>query len=292
VGKARQTVERRQLGLALRRLREHAGLSQVEAAAAINRTHPRISKVEDGAGTIGQPELEHLLDVYDAPAAERATMLALAVEARKRQPRGSVTGPYTDTLPGSFQRLADLEQDARAIYTFEPGVIPGYLQSGRYMRAVMRACDGIFWREFGPEGEDRVGFRQARQSKILGAAEPKSLCFVCTKDALVDDGLHSDVMREQLQHLLALAKKHPNIELRVLSAGALDNPAPNGGLTVLDFGDSAPMVGFAHAVYGPSSYFSEDEDTAALLRAFRRIQGLALSPARSLKLIRDSLKEF
>lgn len=98
-------------------------------------------------------------------------------------------------------------------------------------------------------------------------------------------------MREQLQHLLSLAKKHPNIEIRVLSAGALDNPAPNGGLTVLDFGDSAPMVGFAHTVYGPSSYFSEDADTAALLRAFRRVQGLALSPARSLKLIRDRLKE-
>lgn len=290
MGKARQTVERRQLGLALRRLREHAGLSQVEAAAAINRTHPRISKVEDGAGTIGHPELAHLLDVYGAPPAERATMLALAVEARKRQPRGSTSGPYMDTLPGSFQRLADLEQDAKSIYTYEPAVIPGYLQSGRYMRAVMRACDGIFWREFGPEGEDRVAFRQARQAKILDGVQPK-LCFVCTKDALVDDGLHSDVMREQLHHLLALAKKHPNIEIRVLSAGALDNPAPNGGLTVLDFGGSAPMVGFAHAVYGPSSYFDDEEDTAALLRAFRRVQGLALSPARSLKLIRDSLKE-
>lgn len=284
-------MERRQLGLALRRLREQAGLSQAEAAAAISRTHPRISKVEDGLGNLGQPELERLLDVYGAPAAERKTMLALAVEARKRQPRGSTSGPYMDTLPGSFQRLADMEQDATAIYTYEPGVIPGYLQSGRYMRAVMRACDGIFWREFGPDGEDRVAFRQTRQAKILDIAGPKSLRFVCTEDALVDDGLHSDVMREQLQHLLALARKHPNIEIRVLSAGALDNPAPNGGLTVLDFGDSAPMVGFAHTVYGPSSYFSEDEDTAALLRAFRRIQGLALSPARSLRLIRGRLKE-
>ncbi|HEX3781263.1 MAG TPA: DUF5753 domain-containing protein, partial [Pseudonocardiaceae bacterium] len=237
-------------------------------------------------------ELEALLDLYHVSGSERRTMLAMGIAARKRQPRGPSASAYTDTLPGSFQRLADMEQDASTIYLYQPGVIPGHLQSSRYMRALMRAGEGIWWQEFGTEPDDRVAFRQARQSRILDADPPKSLQFVLTHDALIDDGLHTDVMREQLDHLLALTKKYPNIEVRVLRVGALDNPAPNGGITVLDFANGAPPVGFAHVVYGPSTYFgNNEEDTGALLRAFKRIQGLALTPAQSLKLIREKAKE-
>jgi transcriptional regulator with XRE-family HTH domain len=290
MGRAKQTVERRQLGLALKRFREQAGLSQLDAARIISRTHPIVSRAEEGIGTLDADVLELLLDAYRVPDGERETMRTLGALARKRQPRGSAA-PYTDTLPGAFQRITDMENDASAIHQYQRSVIPGHLQTPRYMRAVMRACDGIWWQEFGPEAEDRVEFRLARQAKVLDATTSKSLRFVLTEDALIDDGLHSDVMREQLDHLLALVKKHPDMEFRVLRAGALDNPAPNGGLTVLDFAGSAPRVGFAHVVYGPSSYFSDGRDTAALMRAFLRVQGLALSPQRSLKLIRDKIKE-
>lgn len=289
MGKARQTVERRHLGLALRRLREAAGRSQHDAGSELGVSDSRISKIEDGTATLDHQQLLSLLDLFRVAEGERDTILSLGAEARKRQPRGRPK-PYTDTLPGSFQRIADLEADARAIYCYEPGVIPGRLQSQRYMRAVMRAGDGIWWQEFGPEPDDRVAFRRARQSAIFDATPPKRLEFVFTEGALFDDGLRTDVMREQYQHLLDIPRKYPAVTIRVLRVGALDNPAPNGGITVYEF-ESGPPVAFTPVVYGPSTYFHEQRDTTALLSAFTRIQGLALSGERSRELIEEKLRE-
>jgi hypothetical protein len=60
---------------------------------------------------------------------------------------------------------------------------------------------------------------------------------------------------------------------------------------VFEFSGSAPPVGFTPVVYGPSTYFGDEEDTAALLRAFQRLQGMALSPKKSVELIRRKAKE-
>lgn len=291
MGNARQTVERRTLGLALRRLREQAGMSQVDAGRHIGRSDSRISKVEEGMATLAPEELAQLLDFLGAGAEERDTLLALGVAARKRQPKDMGRNTYTDTLPGSYQRIADMEDAAATINWYEPGVIPGPLQTPRYVRALMRAADGIWWQEFGPDADDRAAFRFARQKKLLEAPEPKQLNFVLTEEAFYDDGLHSDIMREQYDHLLKLLRTHPNLDVRVLKVCALDNPAAHGGITVFEFDGSAPPVGFAPVVYGPSTYFGEEEDTATLLRVFRRIQGLALSPKKSVELIRRKTKE-
>lgn len=293
MGNARQTVERRTLGLALRRLRDQAGVSQAESARHIGRSDSRISKVEDGVATLAPDELARLIDFLGAGGEERDNLLALGIAARKRQPKGSVTkrGTYTDTLPGSFQRMADMEDDAATIFWYEPGVIPGPLQAPRYVRALMRAGDGIWWQEFGPDADSRVSFRLERQKKLLASGRPKGLQFVLTEEALYDDGLHSDVMREQYEHLLALTTKHPNLDVRVLKVCALDNPAPSGGIIVFDFDRAAPDIGFTPVVRGPSTYFGDEEDTAALLNAFRRVQGLALSSKKSVELIRRKARE-
>jgi hypothetical protein len=76
-----------------------------------------------------------------------------------------------------------------------------------------------------------------------------------------------------------------------VKAGGVKNPAPNGGITVLDFGGSAPRVAFTPIVYGPSTYFDDENDTAALLRAFTRIQDLALDSAGTVELVRKKLQE-
>jgi hypothetical protein len=46
-------------------------------------------------------------------------------------------------------------------------------------------------------------------------------------------------------------------------------------------------VGFSRVVYGPSTYFDDESDTAALLRAFERLEELAASAEESARLIRQ-----
>ncbi|RZS43199.1 helix-turn-helix protein [Herbihabitans rhizosphaerae] len=292
---ARQTVERRQLGLSLKRHRVARGRSQADVGKLIGQSDSRISKVEDGSATLSPAQLERVLDYLDVRGGERDTLLELGARARRRQRRSAKESheyrAYADTLPGSFQRLADMEAEAAAICCYGAGVVPGLLQSPSYIRAVTSACDGVFWPTSEIEVENRFAFRRERQIKVLEAQTSKKLEFVVAEEALdVDDD--TTVMREQLEHLLYLVKQHQRITIQVLKRGmSLRNPVANGGIVVLDFAGSAPRVAFASTAYGPSTYHDDEEDTAAMLRAFRKVQRLARDPADTATLIRRKLQE-
>ncbi|GGM83581.1 transcriptional regulator [Longimycelium tulufanense] len=287
MGQARQTMERRQLGLTLQRLRDQAAKSQQEAADAIGKVRSRIVQLENGTGTVSPDDLDCLLDFYGVTGAERETVLALGMEARKRQKRRT----YTDFLPGAFQRLADLEDAAREIWSYDVRIIPGPLQSPNYVRETIESGDGIWWSASEGERESRQAFRLERQRRILQADPPKKLHFILTEDALLTNDRNAGVMREQLTHLVDLVEHHPNLTIQVLELGVAGNPAPNGALLVLEFGSSAPRVGVAPVVYGPSTYFYGEADTTALLRAFQKISELAMGPADSARFIRRKLEE-
>ena len=143
---ARQTFERRQLGLTLRRLRERSGRSRQDAAEKISRALSRIVQLENGNGTVSASDLEKLLDFYDVTGAERNTVDALGVEARKRSRKST----YTDVLPGSFQRFADLEGAATHIAYYDSGLIPAILQSADYVSEEIKSGDGIWWEQPSP----------------------------------------------------------------------------------------------------------------------------------------------
>lgn len=287
MSKARQTFERRQLGLTLRRLREAAGKSQQAAAERIGKARSQLVELEDGRGTVASDVLEKLLDFYGVTGDERETVLELGALARARQKRRA----YTDLLPGSFQRFADLEASATEINCYEFGIIPGLLQSLAYVRATIDDGDGVWWQPSNAELQERISFRLDRQEKTLGSPEPKTLRFVITQDALTGAVGGRDVMREQRRHMLKLLESNDNLTVQVLRAETYGNPARGGGMTILGFGDKGTPIGFTPAVFGPSTYFDQDADTAALLRGFRRVQELALDPADSARLIRQIDKE-
>lgn len=287
MGQARQTFERRQLGLTLRRLRTQAGKSQQEAAEVMGKVRSRVVDLEDGRNASNPEDLEKLLDFYGTTGQERRTALELGTQARKRQRRRA----HTDLLPGSFQRFADLEASASEISCYESGVIPGLLQSPEYVRATITDCNGVWWGSSGAELQERIAFRLDRQIRTLDSAEPKSLWFVLAEDALRGSVGSAEVMRAQRRYILQLLESKRNLAVQVLQDETYGNPAPGGGLTVMNFGDKGSPIGFSTVVFGPSTYFDDESDTVAMLRAFRRVRELALSPEQSARLIRTMDKE-
>jgi transcriptional regulator with XRE-family HTH domain len=215
VGTARPTFERRQLGLTLRRLRDRAGKPQQAAAAVLKKTRTRVVQLEDGTATISHEDLEKLLDLYDVSGDERATVIELANQARKRQKRRV----YVDQLPDAYQRWADLEASATEINCFETGVIPGLLQTEGYMRAILSECE-VFWEPSVTEGSDRLAHRVERQHRVLDEADGRLLRFVINEDALRANMGSPEVMREQLQHLLDLDRAQRDLTVRVLANDA------------------------------------------------------------------------
>jgi hypothetical protein len=130
-----------------------------------------------------------------------------------------------------------------------------------------------------------------RQVRTLDAAEPKVLRFVLTEGALRGAVGSPEVMREQRGHILNLVDTKRSLTVQVLPSQTYGNPARVGGLTVFGFGEKGLPVGFASVAFGLSTYFDSESDIAALLRAFDRLQELALGPEESARLIRQMDKE-
>jgi len=282
MAKAQRTFERRQLGLAVKRLRARLGVSQQVAADAIGRSRSRIVEVEDGTGTLSVEDLATLLDYFRVSGEERETMVALGVQARRRRRRQ----PYVDALPNSYQRFADLEASASRIDIIEPGLMPGLLQTRDYMLALAEEAEGVLL----TGADDRIAFRMDRQAMIFGTDEPREVRIVLTEEALRADLGQPKVMRAQLEHVLDLER--PGLDIRVVRRNIRGNPLRGRALVLFGFGDRAPAVGYSEAVLGPSTYYDDEADTAMLARAFDRVWGLALAESSAKRFIRDVLEEL
>jgi transcriptional regulator with XRE-family HTH domain len=278
------TLPRLFLGEALKRLRAESGRTLDETATAVGKSRARLINVLDGKGTLTAQELERLLDYLDASAELKSELLALGVDARKRpSPRA-----YTDLLPGSYARLADLESMSTEICSYERGVIPGLLQTPEYIEALMVDGDGIWWESSLQERMNRILFRLERQ-KLIMEDPSRMLRFVITEDALRTQVGSAETMTQQLEYLLSLVERS-NINIRVLSPTVPHNPSPCGGLAVLRLGAQRHGVGMLPVVYGPSTYLDDPVDTHRLSRAFDKIEQLAMDPDASAQLIAQLTK--
>ncbi|GGM65513.1 transcriptional regulator [Longimycelium tulufanense] len=283
----RPTVERRQLGLVLRRLRDERRVTQQQAADAIGRTPGRISHIEAGRGSLSPEELSTLLGLYEVADSERETLLMLGAVSRKRRRVGRA---YADQLPESYRRLADFQADATSISFYENGLIPGLIQSTSYLEAVIRGGEGIWWERSSAETQRRISFRLEQQRRVLQALPRKQLHFVFTEDALHNVFGSPMVMQGQMIHLIQLMENNEGLILQIVPTGSLDNPALSGGFLLLDF-EAAPSIGFASVLAGPAIYFDQTEDVEPMKRVFHRVTELALSPADSKSLLVKILEE-
>lgn len=287
MGKPRATLERRQLGAELRRLRETAGKQQKEAAATIECDVSQISRVERGERAFKVLEIEALLDFYGAPKESRAQINELAQIARQRQPRRM----YSDALPGAFRRLSDHEQDATEIYYAEGELIPGLLQTENYARVLIRIARSASVESTPDDIEPRVQFRMDRQ-ELLTQAKPPWMWFVIGEAALRRPMGNKDILREQLLHLLEVIEQRPHVVIQVAPLSIVDHPLLGSSLEILRFGSQAPDIVHQPTFIGGGVYAVEDDDIAECTRAFDRLRAVALGPEESRVFIAQRAEEL
>lgn len=287
MGKPRATLERRQLGAELRRLREAAGKQQKEAAAAIECDISQISRVERGERAFKVLEIEALLDFYGAPQESRAQITELAQLARQRQPRRM----YSDTLPGAFRRLSDHEQDATEIHYAEGELIPGLLQTEDYIRALMQVGRSALFDTSPEDIEARVQFRLERQ-ELITRTSPPEMWFVIGEAALRRPMGRWEILHKQLLHLLDVAERHPHLTIQVAPLAVADHPLLGSSLELLHFGGRAPDIVHQPTFLGGGVYAAEEQDIAECTRVFDRLRAVALGPAESRACIAQHVEEL
>lgn len=201
------TVLRILLGSQLRRLREEKNLTREEAGYTIRASGSKMSRLELGRVSFKERDVADLLILYGVTDADhRDALLSLARQAN--QP--GWWHRYSDVLPNWFHAYVGLEEAAARIRTYESHLVPGLLQTEDYARALIGGQSTMRPTEV----ETRVRLRMDRQ-RLLTRTDPPRLWAVVDEAALRRQVGGPDVMREQLEHLVAVTKL-PNVTLQVM----------------------------------------------------------------------------
>jgi transcriptional regulator with XRE-family HTH domain len=273
------TVARLRLGARLKALRTAAGMTGVQAGAALHATGSKISRMESGEVPLRVRDVEQLLRLYgEPPPAERDELLGLARES---------TGPgwwdpYSDSVSAALRHCLEMEAAAGVIATYDSMAIPALLQTDEYAAAVA----GLGMQ--GP-AEWRGGLNQRtlkrRRSLLDSRTAPQLWALV---DAAVFQRTAGDrgVMAEQMRHLVELAQA-PSITVQIVPAGAATALAASGPFSILRFpARDLPDVVFLELLTAITC-LAKPRDVDRYWRLFNLLAMNALSVAGSLTQLRE-----
>jgi transcriptional regulator with XRE-family HTH domain len=273
------TVQRRRLGTELRHLRDQAGMTIEEVAAALECSHSKVSRIETGQVSATPRDVRDMLDLYKVDPREREALVQVARQARQR----GWWQAYSDTL---VVPLVGLESAADRIGQYQTMVIPGLLQTPDYARAVLR----VGRPDLPPQQIERwVEFRMARQP-ILTRDDAPAFSVVLEECLLLRPVGGQRVMQEQLRRLAETAAL-PVMTLQVLPMTVGEHVGMSGPFTIYRFeSPEDPDVVYLEHPRG-DLYLENPEQVEPYVQAFEQLQALAQSPAESAALIARLARE-
>ncbi|MGH3326734.1 MAG: helix-turn-helix domain-containing protein [Streptomycetales bacterium] len=276
------TVLRIMLGSQLRRLREQKGIAREAAGFEIRSSESKISRMELGRVSFKERDVSDLLALYGVSAVEREALVALVRHANTPGWWQS----FSDVLPAWFQAYVDLEEAASRIRTYEVQFVPGLLQTPDYARAVV----GASHTEAPAEDVERVVSLRMRRQQILTRPDPPRMWAVIDEAPLRRPIGGPEVMRGQLEHLLAVAAL-PNVTVQVVPFHAGGHAAEAGAFSLLRFPEAdLPDVVYLEQLTG-ALYLDKREDVDHYTRVMERLTVQAAPPCDTIKVIEGVLAE-
>src|SRR5882672_10931075 len=191
-GRPGSSIRQRRVSAELRALRQARALTCEQVATAMGVSIAKISRMETGIRGLYPDDVASLLGYYQAPAKLREELLALVRDGNK--PNWIQIG---GKLPTAWKQLIDFENEAVALYNYEPLFVPGLLQTGDYARAVIRAGNSELTEA---EVDNLVRTRMGRQS-ILSRFGGPTLSVIVDEMVLQRPIGEPGVMTGQLHHL-------------------------------------------------------------------------------------------
>ncbi|WP_116042949.1 Scr1 family TA system antitoxin-like transcriptional regulator [Amycolatopsis palatopharyngis] len=203
-----RTAKKLLLGREIAHMIESAGVSQAEAAKLIETSQPRIASLISGGSSISPGDL--VLLAQGLGFKDEGYLESLRDLRRDNHKRGFWSTGHNRVYAEDLRLLVDLEKHVDQMRSTEVEVVPGLLQTEAYARAMHAdrpTADGVTI-------EDLVQARLSRQD-ILDRTEPPSVLFVLSESCLRRLWAPKDVMREQIEHLVALSNR-PNVMIQVM----------------------------------------------------------------------------
>ncbi|MFJ4519207.1 helix-turn-helix domain-containing protein [Streptomyces sp. NPDC088770] len=278
-------AHRKALAGHLRRCRSYAGIAPRQAAQCIHASEATISRMENGLATLKPAEVEQLLDSYGVnDPLERGRIADLVQEAAKPE----AWQPYADAAPTALRPLLAMEPAARRIISYEPQLVPGWLQTKEYAEIVIRAVHPTM-----PVRKvaDRVALRMQRIDMLRRGDAPPVLLAVMDSEVFRRQVGTPGVMYRQIEHLIALLEELPyrlSLQIAPLSVGAvgaIGHPIVHLRFFTPDYlPDMVYLEQYEGAVYREKP--SESERYQAVLN---NLCGVANPTEQTLSLLRQAL---
>jgi transcriptional regulator with XRE-family HTH domain len=251
--------QRRQLGAALRTLRQDTGLSGLAFARQVGLTQSKVSRVELGQQVPSAEDLDRWLEATATPPGRRDELRQLreaaateAIAWRRHRGRG---------LAALQDDVAAAEASAGSLHYWHPTLVPGILQTPAYARAVYTAMHGPDQ----PDLAEAVARRMDRQALLY--EEGRRFEFVIGEAALRWWPGPAPVMLGQLDRLGTVAML-PNVTLGVLRFGELPVWHTHH-FTLYDDREGGPLVHVERLMGG--SNLRDPEDVARYAEAFKQL---------------------
>ncbi|MEU1018510.1 DUF5753 domain-containing protein [Streptomyces sp. NPDC005900] len=249
----------------------HSGKKGAELAAFTGYKPPYVSKVKNGQA-LAAPEFAEGCDRFFNTSGYFVRTLARIASYGH---------------PEWFVPYLRLEERAARVLDFSAYLIMGIFQTPAYAEALFRAAHP---RDTDDMIKEKVGLRLQRRG-VIERPSPPLLWVILDESCLRREVGDRSVMCGQMEHLLTVAQT-PDVTVQVLpfDSGA---PAAAEPFTLLTFGeddDQSPVL------YSEAQGLGRVIDSAGVVATgterYERLQADALSPEKTLRAIRDAIKEY
>jgi len=183
-------------------------------------------------------------------------------------------------LPTNWKELVAFERDATAIYSYEPLLVPGLVQTTDYVRTLIQVAN----QDLSELESNALVEARLRRQVALGRSNAPHLNLMFEEMVLRRTMGDPVMMFGQLQHLLAVAARR-NVTLQVVPFDVETPVAISGSLLIIETPDQLTLA--YEETQGTSTFLEEEEYISRVKLAWQKLRAVALSPDDSARLIAD-----
>jgi transcriptional regulator with XRE-family HTH domain len=187
------------------------------------------------------------------------------------------------TAPKWFGPWKLRERSAQAIYTWEPVIVTGLLQTREYAEVILGARPG----KSHAQVQEEAAARMERQG-ILTREDPVLLWAFMDESILYRPIGSEAITRKQLEHLVKMSER-PNVMIQILPYSAMSAIGIGGAFALAQIPDEPDAAYIEGSLYGQIRDAGEDVDI--LKRRMDQIRSEVHSQRVSIELIKKRLEE-
>ncbi len=234
----------------------------------------KVSRMETGQRAVTPRDIRDLCALYQVTDPDQREHLATLA----KDGRGSAWWQPYD-LP--YATYVGLEAEATHISDYEPGVVPGLLQTPDYARAIH---EGGIPRLNEKVIDQRIQVLQNRQAILTRADPPPPQFRAVIDEAVLHRVIGGPAVMSAALHRVIQASELPNVTVQVLAYDAGAHPALDSTFILLEFTDPVPTVVYVEGLVG-QLYLERHQDVERYEQIFKRLQTISCSEQESVDLM-------